>query len=296
MHKNMYRIFTHNNLDGAVSLLTFIWSKPNNTITYEAINNSEIDKIKNFIDRTVNPPDIYVFDLSLKEFFIKNLDRSFITFIDHHINSENYLNLFKNAKILYKNYSSNSLLVRKLFQETSPELTNKQKKLILLADDYDSFKLNFEESYDLNILFWTEYKNNFIKFINDYSKGFKPFTDEQKNKIKNVKISISSEAEKCSKFIGTLNIKGVEKTTMGVLTESLNILTIDHILKKYKPDLLFYINPKTENVILKQKRDEKCIDLGKFVEKFCEGTGHTYSARGKITPLFMELTKNLKPL
>lgn len=296
MLDNVHRIFTHNDLDGAVSLLVFIWSKPNDTITFDAINNTEVDKIKNYIDRTLNPPNIYVFDLSLREFFLNALDKPFITFIDHHKNSEKFLKDFKKATVFYKEYSSNALLLRKLFQEKSPELTKEQKKMILLADDYDSFKLNFEESFDLNILFWTEYKNNIVKFVNDYKNGFKPFTEEQKNKIKNIKIITNNEIEKLPKFLGTLEIKGIKRNTMGILTESLNNLAIDLVLKKYNPDLLFYINHKTQNVALRQKKDENCIDLGKFAEKFCEGSGHMYSAGGKITPLFMELTKNLKPL
>jgi len=281
-----------------VSLLTFIWSHPNDAITFEGINNLQTDEIKNYISKTINPPPpiIYVFDLSLRESFLQDLDKKYICFIDHHKSSEKFINSFKNAKVIYKEFSSNSLLIRKYFADKAPELTNDQKKMILLADDYDSFKLQFEESYDLNILFWTEYKDNFVKFINDYKNGFKPFSIEQKNRIKSVKSLASKEAESCSKFFGTLDIKGLKKTAMGVLTKSLNVLVMDSLLKKYDPDLFFFINTKTQKVTLRQKKDNNPIDLGKFAEKFCEGAGHTYAAGGKITPLFMELTKNLKPL
>jgi oligoribonuclease NrnB/cAMP/cGMP phosphodiesterase (DHH superfamily) len=298
MQKTMHQIFTHNDLDGAVSLLTFLWSHPNDAITFNNINNLQTDEIKSFISRTINipPPNIYVFDLSLRESFVSDLDKEYITFIDHHKSSENFVNRFKKAKIIYSETSSNSLLIRKHFADKAPSLSNEQKKLILLTDDYDSFKLQFEESYDLNILFWAEYKNNFVKFIHDYKQGFKPFSEDQKNRIKNVKILASREAESCPKFFGSLEIKGIKKDTMGVLTNSLNNLVMDSLMRKYDPDLFFFINSKTQKVSLRQRKDKNPIDLNKFAEKFCEGAGHTYAAGGKITPLFMELTKNLKPL
>lgn len=291
-----FQIFTHNDLDGAVSLLTFIWSNPEASVSFKEVNNLEIEIIKDYIKRNVNTIKTFIFDLRLRESFLPDLDKEFITFIDHHKDSENFISFFKNSKILHKEYSSNSLLIRKIFSDSSPSLTNEQKKLILLADDYDSETFNFSESYDLNILFWNEYKNKFVEFINDYKKGFKPFTKNQENLIKSVKFKAAQEAESLKKFSGEIDFKGIKKNVIGVLSTNSNVLVIDNILKKYKPDILFFINTKTEKVILKQKKDENLIDLGKFSEKFCEGFGNKYKAIGKITPLFMELTKNLKPL
>jgi len=291
-----FQIFTHKDLDGAVSLLSFIWSNPDASISFKEISNLEIETIKDYVKRTVNPPKTYIFDLRLRESFIPDLDKEFITFIDHHKESEYFVDKFKHSKILYKDFSSNSLLVRKIFSEKTPNLTNEQKKLILLTDDYDSESYKFTESYDLNILFWNEYKNRFVDFINEYKKGFKPFTNQQKNLIKTIKIKIEQEANSLNKFAGELDIKGVKRQVIGVITDSSNVLVMDNIFRKYNPDILFFINTKTEKVVLKQKKDENSIDLGKFSEKFCEGFGNQYKAIGKITPLFMELTKNLKPL
>ena len=50
VNNKSYHVFTHKDLDGAVSLLTFIWSKPDSNITFQEITNLEIDKIKKHIN------------------------------------------------------------------------------------------------------------------------------------------------------------------------------------------------------------------------------------------------------
>jgi len=47
---------------------------------------------------------------------------------------------------------------------------------------------------------------------------------------------------------------------------------------------------------MRQKKSENSINLLSFAEKYCDGSGHMYAAGGRITPLFLELTKKLKPL
>jgi putative IMPACT (imprinted ancient) family translation regulator len=296
MSNKTFQIFTHNDLDGAVSLLCFFWSNPDAHIIFKEVNNLEIDLIKEGVKRNINQVPTYILDLKVRNLFLPELDKSFITIIDHHEESEKFISNFKNSKILYKNFTSNCLLVRKIFSDNCPTLTKEQKELLLLTDDYDSSSFKYTKSYDLNILFWNQYKNKFVDFIQDYKNGFKPFTKEQENLIKTVKIKANQESESLKKFTGELNIGKSKKNVLGVLSTNTNVLVIDILFKKYDPDILLYINTKTEKVLLKQKRDNDPIDLGKFSEKFCEGFGNTYKAIGKITPLFMELTKNLKPL
>ena len=158
MENNTYHVFTHKDLDGAVSLLTFLWSHPNSNISYTEISNLETDKIKNYIDRTLSDHKIYIFDIPLKKEFLKDLDLSNVIYIDHHRATVELKENLKNAKVISEEYTSNCLLVRKTFN--SATLTTEQKKLILLADDYDSGVLKYEESKDLNILFWKLTRNS----------------------------------------------------------------------------------------------------------------------------------------
>ena len=291
-----YQVFTHKDLDGAVSLLTFLWSKPNDSITYREVTNNEIDIIKDFVKKTCNPPNILVFDLSLREEMLPELDYDYITFIDHHKRSEEYIEKFKQAKIIHKNTTSNTILIRKLFKDNAPEFTDEQKKLILLADDHDCNENKFKESYDLNILFWTQFKNEFCYFCNYYKNGFRPFTEHQKKIIKNARemAKIRERETKC--FSGNLIIDGKVQNVLAAMTENYNNIVIDMLMSKYRPDILFYINIKTEKVSMRQKKRDDSIDLSAFAEKYCDGNGHMFAAGGKVTPLFLELTKKLKPL
>jgi hypothetical protein len=291
-----WQIFTHKDLDGAVSLLTFLWSFPNETVSYREITNIQIDLIKDYVNKTCNPPNILIMDLALRPEFIPDLDYSFITYIDHHKRSEVYIKDFKQARIIHKEISSNTLLVRKILKEEAPEFTEAQKRLILLADDHDCGDNKFQDSYDLNILFWTQFRNAFCYFCNYYKDGFKPFTDDQKRIIKKAKQDAEIRLNQTQCFSGNIIMGGNPKYVVAAITDNTNNIVIDMLVAKYKPDILFYINTKTEKVSMRQKKADNAIDLSAFAEKYCDGSGHMYAAGGKVTPLFMELTKKLKPL
>ena len=166
----------------------------------------------------------------------------------------------------------------------------------MLANDYESGSFNFNESYGLNIIFWTQFKNDFSRFINTYKNGFKPFTDSQKNLIQNAIKEADKKLEETKCYIGQILIEGQPKKVLAAITNKFNSIVIDKLIKKHKPDLLFYINVQTENVSIRQPKQKEMIDLLKFVQKYCDGNGTNNSAGGKITPLFMELTKNLNPI
>jgi oligoribonuclease NrnB/cAMP/cGMP phosphodiesterase (DHH superfamily) len=292
-----YHAYTHKDLDGAVSLLTLLWAMPEDYVTYDSINNLQIENLKLSIEKTNKPCPTYVLDLALREEFLPDLDLPHITFIDHHESSEPYIQRFKEAKIIHKNLSSNALLMAKLFKgERYPERTLEQKMLIALADDYDCYRLELPNSYDLNILFWSEYKNNFTKFIKDYYNGFKPFSSSQKRAIDYIKSEAIKEADKLTIFEGVLNFGSKKKKTVAILAESFSNITNDLLMQRHKPDVFFFINSKTQKVSIRQYTKEDPINVGTFAEKICDGGGHVYAGGGSITPLFMEVTKNLQPL
>jgi oligoribonuclease NrnB/cAMP/cGMP phosphodiesterase (DHH superfamily) len=296
MNTQNYQIFTHKDLDGAVSLLTFLWSKPQASVTYREVTNLEHDVMKEYVKKTCNPPNILIMDLSLREEFIPELDYDYITFIDHHKRSEEHVKKFKQAKIHLEQTTSNALLVRKLFKNDSPELSEAQKKLILFADDHDSGENKFEESYNLNILFWTQFRNEFCYFVEYYKNGFKPFSQKQHEIINHAKDDAKINFMNTNFFSGEIVIEGFPQKVMAGLTENYNTIVIDMIMSKYNPDILFYINTKSERVTLRQKKRKNPIDLSAFAAKYCDGSGHIYASGGKVTPLFMEFTKKLKPI
>lgn len=294
---NCYHAYTHKDLDGAVSLLTLLWALPEDTITYDCVNNLQIDHIKKSLDKVNRPCKTFILDLSLREEFLPDLDQENITFIDHHETSELFLPRFKNAKIIYKKMTSNALLMAQTFKgDRFPERSQEQKTLIALADDYDCYRLDIPQSYDLNIIFWSEYKNNFVKFIKDFYNGFRGFTPDQKRAISFLKKEAEEEANKLPLFEGYINFGSKKKKTLAVMAENFSNITNDLLMQRHKPDVFFFINSKTEKVSVRQHTFEDPINVGSFVEKICDGGGHQHAGGGVITPLFMEVTKNLVPV
>jgi len=291
-----YQVFTHKDLDGAVSFLTFLWANPDATITYREVTNVQLDIMDEYVKKTCNPPTIVVMDMSLRKEFVKSLDYDYIYFIDHHKGSEGYLKSFKQANIVYQNTTSNALLTRKVLKESSPPLTDAQKKLIVLADDFDCNKLQYKESYDLNILFWTQFKNDFCYFTTYYKDGFKPFSEKQKEIISHAKEDAKELFKNTKCFSGELVIEGFPQKVIAATTDTYNNIVIDMLMSKYQPDILLYINAKSEKVSMRQKERPNPVDLSAFAEKYCDGSGHINAAGGRITLLFMELTKKLQPL
>lgn len=292
-----YHVFTHNDFDGAVSLLTLMWARPESTFHYFPVSNLNIvEKVKENINNCYNDPSIFVLDLSLREEFIPFFNKKNVTIIDHHKSSLKFVDKFDKAKLLIKEYSSNALLVRKLLADSSPELSTEQKMLIALADDFDCFRLSLPDSYDLNILFWSEYRNRFSDFINDYKNGFKGITPSQRRAIDFIKKEANEIADKIPLFAGQINIGGKIKNVLAGMTDKMMPQVMDSIVVKHKPDVLFFINTKSEKVSIRQYTKDDPANILAFAEKICEGGGHEYAAGGKITPLFMEVTKNLKPL
>jgi oligoribonuclease NrnB/cAMP/cGMP phosphodiesterase (DHH superfamily) len=291
----LYKIFTHGDLDGAVSLLSLMWAKPTDVIEYEELFNNTIEeRLLKYKEKTINIPTTIVMDFSLRESFL-NLDIREFIFVDHHKSSASFVDKFKQAKIVFKETTSNTALIYNSFIKNLDNISKEQKYLIALANDFDCYKLELEESYDLNILFWSEYRGNFNKFIRDYKNGFKPFTEKQKQIISLEKEHACSLSEKLQRFSGSLNIKGKSYKTIAVIGEKYNVLVIDCLMRNYNPDIFFFINTKTEKVNMRKKPDIAEIDMGLFAEKFCEGGGNSNSSGGKLTPIFMELMKNLKP-
>jgi oligoribonuclease NrnB/cAMP/cGMP phosphodiesterase (DHH superfamily) len=295
MSNKLYKVFTHGDLDGAVSLLSFFWTKPESTIEYEELfNNTVEDRLMLYKEKTLNKPTTLIMDFSIRESFL-NFDSPEFVFIDHHKNSEQFVNKFSKSKIIFKDTTSNTALMYNTFLKDNISLTKEQKYLIALANDFDCYELKLKDSYDLNVLFWSEYRGKFSKFIDDYYFGFKPFTENQRKIIENEKYLGCKLAETYQKFSGELKIKNQPYKTLAVIGEKYNLLANDCLINKYNPDIFFFINIKTEKVNMRKNPAIKTFEIGKFAEKICDGGGNSNSAGGHLTPVFMEMMKNLKP-
>lgn len=289
-----YHVFTHNDLDGAVSLLLFMWANPDCIITSQVFpKNKIVDAAQTYFDSVVNPPSVYFLDFNIKEDFLQ-FDKSNVTFIDHHNNDDIVISQFKNARIFNEKKTSNSLFFHEKFKHLFVNLSLQQKLMVLYANDYDSGKNGYSESYDLNLILWSDYRKDFSGFINYYKEGFKPFTDAQKNKVAAIKQYANEEFKKIEFFDGQLKIQNKIKKVQGGCVSKIDYLILDHIMNTSKEiDILFLIDLKEKTVAFRQKYSDDEINLAEFAEKYCNGGGNNHSARGKLTELFMEITKNL---
>jgi hypothetical protein len=288
-------VITHNDLDGVSSLLIKKWLEPDSTFFYKTASNIQIenvliDTIKNYH----NPKNIIVMDLSLKESFL-NFDFNFVSFIDHHKRSEKWINSFKKANIIHKNFTSNTKLLYFLGKEKNMHqyVTDKQKQFIVFVDDYDSGAEKYIESYNLNILYWNKYKNEPYHFLKDFKNGFREFTKSENKLIQEVKIEAVRIADKTPIYQGNLIFNNRKIKTISTFGEKPNMVVIDLLLKKYNPELFMYLNLKTKKVILRQTNSNNMFDLPEFARHYCNGDGNIYSAGGEMTDLLLELTKNL---
>lgn len=297
MNPKCYHIFTHKDLDGIISLMVFRWAKPDAHISYRAVTNLNVEaQIQDYLENTINPHDTYVVDLALRESF-QEFDLPFFKFIDHHQRSEEFKPLFKNAKLIIRpEYGSNCRMLYKFFSDNGVVFSDAQKTLILLGDDFDSGKNKVQSSYDLNILFWAEYRNDINRFLKDYEKGFKAFLPDQNKIINTVKHDAAEKAESLPIFKGNLKLCGKNVEVLSSFGEYTNLVSLDILMKTYDTNIMFFINTKNEKISMKQRYSENLIDLSSVAQKYCEGNGNTMAATGKITDLFMELTKNLNPL
>ena len=295
MSRSKPHIFTHHDLDGAVSLLILLWIYGEENFTWESVSNTNAAiKIESFIQKNPNNP-IILLDLGLRENFYPFLNNSNVKVFDHHQTTKNFIEKFDKIQLVYSAETSNSLHLYKSIKKCKDKLSDNQKVLIKLADDFDSYALNYKQSYDLNIIFWHWYQNRFEDFIKDFKNGFKGFTNNQQKAILFIKQRALEVAEKLPLYEGSITFEGSSHQVLATFAEKFSPLIIDYLASKYKPELLFFVNTNTSKVNLRQIKISS-LDISKFAEIVCDGGGHHDSAGGHLTESFLELLKNLKQL
>ena len=243
MPRSKYHIFTDCDLDGAGSYLVYNWfNKINSTYTTTRVN--DLKKVydtwasKNNIDSYTK---VYFFDLDVSQNkeLVSLIDRDNVVIIDHHKSHIDNIHVYKKATTFIEEYSSTTRLLYKLFSKASPdiELTDAQKLLILMVDDYDAYKLVVPNSYELNILFWSYTGNRLGKFIDDFRTGFTGFNEQHHNmvtfylkKLENIKRSLDVH-------VANIPIKGSDYRVVCAFADSCINDIADHIIKNYKSDI-----------------------------------------------------------
>lgn len=291
-------VFTDCDLDGAGSyyaLTTLKGERYPYTVTRV---NDAYEKITGWM--SVNNIDsydrVYFLDLDLSQHvdLIPLIDRSNVTVIDHHKNHVESAELYTYADVKLTNDTSATKLVYKEYA-TDNNMSPEQKLLILMVDDYDSYKFKVPNSYNLNIVFWSYQGDRIEKFMNDFASGYNGFNQQQQN-------IINFNIKKLKNIITTLDvhqarvkIKGSERRLVSVFANQCINEIADHIIKNYKADIAFVVNLDSNKVSI--RRDKSCkVDLNDLAQKlFDQGGGHEDAAGGILCDKFMTFAKLFKP-
>lgn len=287
-------VFTHHDLDGLGSLLTLTWLFPDDEITYTTVNNHTFHKI---YTEWVSKHDIktykriFITDLCIPAEHISLIDISNVIYIDHHRTSLDYT--FANAKSFIKETTSCTLYVYKIFKSLA-DITDEQKHLIALIDDYDCYKLQFANSRKLNVLFWNFYSNKPGNFLTDFEHGFKKFNETQQKVISAAETELHKLINSLQLYTATINIQNQKcKCISTFANTSINDIA-EHILRNLNADIAIVVNLKNERVSF--RRSTTCgVDISLLVQSLCKGGGHQSAGGGDITESFLTFAKLFTP-
>jgi len=286
-------IFTDLDLDGCCSYLAYSWltQTRSKAITIKVSNLRE--KFLAWLKRNKlsDYKTVYFFDLDTTE--IKDLiDKKNVTIFDHH---KSHDEKYKNATtIIDKECTSCSKLIYRHYKN-SANLTNEQKKLIALANDYDCYELKFPESNKLNFLLWYKNGDKLQNFINDFETGFHGFTNDQNKIISYHFYKFKKIRDSVILYKSTLMIAGKEYKFISTFgNEYVNDLC-QYIIDNNDCDVCLMINLKNNRVYLRKNRTVE-LNLGKFAQKICDGGGHEYAAGGKLNETVLALSKKFVPV
>jgi nanoRNase/pAp phosphatase (c-di-AMP/oligoRNAs hydrolase) len=299
-------IWTDFDLDGSGSLLLLKWIYPKVDISFK---NTKISAFKEEFTKWSKTDSIDNYD---RVFFV-DLDVSLMAdlvdhekslIIDHHITHVSNKGNYKKTKFILEEYTSCALLIYKIFKDKI-KLSEQQKKLLILIDDYDSYKHRFKESLELNFLFSDlqkgDYPSKIDRFLAIFDKGFNGFDEMQSNIIQFYKNKVSRTINNCEFYKGAIKLGGKNVRIVSTMADTAINEVCDYILKHdwdetvdkaedaITVDVAIVFNPKTQSVSFRST----VVDVSKLAAFLCEGGGHKNAAGGKITDKFIEFTKIL---
>jgi len=284
--------FSHFDLDGIMSYLVIRWAFP------KASMECELTTIQNFRERftkwlsTHDIEDydtVFITDLGVYE-HKDVIDHKNVFIIDHHEGHDS--STYKNAKSIIKEYTSACMLAFKAFKKLyNIKITREQAHLLVLADDFDSYKLAYKESAQLNVVFW-DTNDKFDQFVRNFHNGFNGFNFQQQNIIKLHDIKLQKLRDEMIVYTGNVKIQGKERLVCSTFgSEYINELA-DILIKDHNAEVALIVNTGTNRVSYR-RNPESDVDLFELAKKLADGAGHEYSSGSEITEKFMLFTKNL---
>ena len=266
-------VFSDCDLDGIGTFLVFKWFTGIKNLEHEICSQSNFRKTFSawLMNNKLEDYDkVYIFDLDVSQNNLDLVDHDNVSIIDHHDTH---------------------------VQNKDKTLTDHQKLLILMVDDYDSYKLQVKGSYELNIILWNYVGQRAEQFTRDFGTGFKGFSRSHLNMIALNKKKVSRVLSELQIFRGKLPLNGKQYNLYATMaSESLNEVA-HHVINTHECDIIMVMNMNTKRVSFRMNKD-KCpeVDLGKLASNIAEGGGHPYAAGGQLTDKVLTLTKLLSPV
>lgn len=292
--RNIY-VFTDADLDGAGSMLITKLAYKDCNVAYKVTTEKKFkeDVLSWNLKHNFSDYDEVLFlDLNLNEDLIDLIDRDNVKVFDHHEDHVNLKTRYNKAQAILENTSSCTLL---LYKNLNPELSDYQKLLVKIIDDYDSYTLNISYSVPLNQIFWNYTGNRVEKFINDFSQGFKGFNPNHKAVLRIVENRIKKYFNEEPLYKGDIKIGGKNYSAIGGFFKFSPNEISEIALKKYNGDFILLINTQTKTVCYRKSKD--CdLNMAKLASKLADGGGHEDAAGSLLNDNIINITKLLGPV
>lgn len=286
-------IFTHKDLDGVISYLVFCWYI-GYKVTYIATTPMKLEEDwhKWVSENSIKHKKIYFLDLDVTKIGTE-IDLDNVAIFDHH---KTNLFPFKNATtVIYNETSCSKLLYDQLFKKANKPLSNNQKTLIALADDWDSHTLATPISEELNIVYHGM-NNKVQSFIEDYWNGFKPFDKFKINTIHLYKKHKDEYLKTLKCFVGNVMFDDVNVKVGAVFCNKFVQECCSFMFNKFDVEISIAVLLEQKRIAVRRNSNNESIDVSKFVQRIANGGGHEAAAGGNLTEEFIEFTKLLKPV
>lgn len=285
-------VFFHKDLDGIVSYLVLCWLY-NKKLDYIATTPLKLSEDFNkWMALEKSTDRLYFVDLDVSKIG-EMIDHQTTVILDHH---KTNLYPFKEAIAkIYNETSCAKLVYNTFFKDTGKPLTNPQKTLIALADDWDSYTNATPLSESLNIVYHCMSKK-VESFIEDYYNGFVPFDKFKQNTIELYKKHMRGHLRELKPFFGKVEFDGILAKVGAVFCEKYVQECCDYLIAKHKVDVAIAVIVNQKRIAVRRSPNNTSVDVSKFVQRIASGGGHEAAAGGSLTEEFMEFTKMLKPV
>jgi oligoribonuclease NrnB/cAMP/cGMP phosphodiesterase (DHH superfamily) len=285
------QVVTHTDLDGIVSYLVLCWLYGSKLDVMGTTPMKLEEDYQKLLSANKTWEKIYFLDLDVSK--IGHLiDNNKTVILDHH---KTNLFQFEHAlAYIYNETSCAKLIYDTFFKHTSKTITNAQKTLIALADDWDSNTKSTPLSEGLNIVYHSM-SNKFVSFVEDYYNGFYPFDKFKQNTIALYKKHRDEYIETLKPYFGEIEFEGQKNIKVGaVFCEKYVQECCDWLLQKLNNEVAIAVMLDKKRIAVRRNNNSS-VDVSKLVQRIASGGGHAAAAGGSLTDEFIEFSKMLKP-